>query len=482
MLSFRPIFLVIGTLLSVLALAMLVPAFVDLYVDNPDWKSFVASSFLTAFVGIILVLTNHGEHDSLTLRQAFVLTTLSWVSLTAFAALPFLFSDIGLTYTDAFFESMSGLTTTGATILVNLDYMPPGVLIWRALLQWMGGIGIIVMALAVLPMLRIGGMQLFRTESSDKSDKILPRATQISGAIFIIYLFFTLICALLLWLAGMTPFDAICHAMTTVATAGFSTHDASIGFFNSPLIEAIIVFFMIVSAIPYVLYIQLLRGRHVYILKDSQVRWFLSILFLSIFAVTYWLYLYQHMGFLDALRSAVFNITAVVTTTGYSASDYSLWGSFAVTSIFLLSVVGGCTGSTTGGIKIFRYQVLYQTAKAQVNHLIHPHAVYMPRFNNKPVPETITSSVMSFIILFAFCFLILAIILSFTGLDYVSSLSAAASALANLGPALGPLVGPNGTYALIPDLSKWVLTFAMLLGRLELFTVLVLFSVHFWRD
>ena len=469
-------------LLSVLAGAMLIPAVFDLMAKDQEWVSFFISSFLTAFVGISLTITNRGDVVNINLRQAFVLTTLSWVSLATFAALPFWFSDHGIGYTDAFFEAMSGITTTGATVLYGLDKMPPGILLWRSLLQWMGGIGIIVLALAVLPMLKIGGMQLFRTESSDKSDKILPRTAQISMATGSVYLLLTVICAIAMWYAGMGEFDAINHAMTTIATSGFSTHDASIGHYDNPTLEYIISIFMVCGAIPFVLYIKTLRGSWTSIIKDSQVQWLLCILFLSIMVVALWLVYSGKYGFADAIRYSVFNITSLVTTTGYASTDYSLWGGFAFTFIFLLSVVGGCTGSTSGGIKVFRYQVLYQTAKAQIDHLIQPHAVIKPRFNGKPIPDAITASVMSFIILFAFSFLVLATLLAMCGLDYESSMSAAASTLANVGPALGDTLGPAGNYSSIPDIAKWLLAFAMLVGRLEIFTVLVLFSPYFWRE
>lgn len=480
MLSIKPILLVIGTLLTVLSIAMAIPAMVDLYFNNPDWQSFAISSFLVAFIGVSLILTNQHHTGTLSLKQAFILTSASWTVLAAFSALPFVFAKMN--YTDAFFESMSALTTTGATVIIGLDDMPPGLLLWRSLLQWMGGIGIIVVALAVLPMLRIGGMQLFRTESSDKSDKILPRAAQISFAIGSVYLLFTIICAVMLWGAGMNSFDAICHAMTTVATAGFSTHDASIAFFDSPRIEWIMTLFMILSGLPFVLYVQMVRGDYKPLFHDTQIRAFLILLFVCITATVLWMHFYNGLALPEAIRYSAFNITSILTTSGFASDDYASWGSFAVTLIFLLCVVGGCTGSTTGGIKIFRFQMLYQTAKMQINQLIHPHAVFRPRYNHKPVGESVTSSVMSFFILFAFCFLVLAAILSAYGLDFITSISAAAAILSNLGPALGEIAGPTGTYTSFPDGAKWLLSFTMLVGRLEIFTILVLFSSHFWRN
>lgn len=483
MFNYRPILFINGILLTVLAFSMLIPAFVDFYQDNIDWVNFLISSFLTAFFGLILIYTNKEKSfKNLNIRQAFIMTTSSWIVLATFSALPFIFAPLGIGFVDAFFESMSGLTTTGATILSDLDKMPPGILVWRSLLQWLGGVGIIVMAMAVLPMLKIGGMQLFRTESSDKSDKILPRAAQISIAITSIYFILTVICSLSLWLAGMSVFDAICHAMTTVSTAGFSTHDKSIGFFDNPKIEYIIILFMILSAIPFLLYIQVLRGKTLAIVNDSQVRVFFIVLGLCVTVIAYWIHMEQGIKLDDAFRYSLFNITSVLTTTGYATQNYSLWGGFAITVIFLISVTGGCTGSTTGGIKIYRYQILFQTAKTQIHHLYQPNAVLKTTYNNKSVSENIKASVMSFVILFVFCFVVLSILLSASGLDYLTSISAAAATMSNLGPGLGDIVGPAGNYAGLSDFSKYLLSFAMLVGRLEIYTVLVLFLPNFWQE
>lgn len=482
MLSFRPILYVNGILLSILSLTMLIPAAVDVAMSNPDWKTFAISSFFTAFFGITMILTNQGKIQNLNLRQAFVLTTTSWLVLTVFASLPFMFSDLEASFADSFFEAMSGLTTTGATVMVGLDNFPPGILLWRAILQALGGIGIIVVAMAILPLLRIGGMQLFRTESSDKSDKALPRARQVSSSIMGIYVLFIGLCFVLYWMQGVGAFDAICHALTTVSTAGFSSHDASFGFFNDPALEIIAIVFMLLGSLPFVLYVQALHGRPQGIWKDSQVRWFAAVTTLAILIMTLWVANSQSLDFWNALRYSAFNVVSVITTTGYSTTDYSAWGTFAVTFFFLLIVVGGCTGSTSGGIKIFRYQILYQVAKAQIHHLIHPHGIFRPRFNDKPVTESASNSVLGFFILFAMCFQAVAILLAFTGVDYITSMSAAAATLANLGPGLGDTIGPKGTYAPLPDTAKWILSFAMLIGRLELFTVLILFSPQFWKE
>ncbi len=483
MINFRPIFQVIGIMLTILSATMLIPAGIDLLNDHTNWHGFLESAFLTSFCGIALYLSNRtSKTQRLNVKQAFVLTTMLWVSIVFFAAMPFFFADEGFSFTDSFFEAMSALTTTGATMITNLEEQSRGILFWRSLLQWMGGIGIIVMAMAILPLLKIGGMQLFRAESSDNAEKTLPRARQVASAISGLYLTLTLVCGLLLWLAGMTPFDAINHAMTSVATAGFSTHDASIGYFDNVKIEIIIMFFMVLSGVPFMLYVQFVRGRIQPLFRDTQVRWYLTMLAVSVLAVTIWLMHEYGITWTRALRMASFNTISVATTTGYATQDYYVWGSFVVLFFYMLAVVGGCTGSTSGGIKVFRFQVLFETAKAQVNQLVQPHGVFKPTYNRKPITDQATASVMAFIILFGACFSVLAMLLSFTGLDYITSMSAAGSMMANLGPGLGPIIGPAGSYAPLPDAAKWLCAAGMLIGRLEIFTVLILFSRYFWRN
>ncbi|MCH2037099.1 MAG: TrkH family potassium uptake protein [Rickettsiales bacterium] len=453
----------------------------DLYYGDPNWKAFAVSAFITCFCGVGLVIANKTRRR-IALKEAFLLTTLSWIALAVFASLPFMFSNIEITLANAMFESVSGITTTGATVFYDLDYMPRGVLVWRALLQWLGGIGIIVIALAVLPMLKIGGMQLFRTESSDKTDKILPRATQISGAIGGIYVFATVVCMICLMLVDVSVFDAFCHALTTVSTGGFSTHDLSIGYYNSLRVEVIVAIFMIISSLPFILYIKLLNNSKNMLCIDQQVQFFVILLILSIFTVALWLYHNDKYDWWEALRHSFFNITSILTTGGFASTDYGAWGQAMITFIFMLGVVGGCTGSTSGGIKIFRFIILYNTAKVQISKLIQPHGIFSVSFNDRPIPEAVKLSVMSFFILFAFCFLVLSVLLSFTGMDFITSMSASGSALANLGPGLGDVIGPSGNYSSLPDVAKWLLMFGMLLGRLELFTILVLFARIFWDD
>ena len=481
-LDLRPVMLVVGILLATLGCAMMLPAFYDLAVDNSDWIVFAAASGLTLFVGIALAIANRGQTQNLNIRQAFLLTTIAWLALTTFSALPFAWSTLNASFTDAFFEAMSGITTTGATVFTGLDKAPPGILLWRSILQWLGGVGIIVMAIAVLPMLRIGGMQLFRMESSDNSEKILPRATQFAGSLSLLYLVLTVLCALGYHMAGMRLFDAVAHAMTTIATGGFSTRDASIGAYDSVAVESVSIFFMIVGSLPFVLYLQALQGRVQPLLRDSQVRWFFAVLI--VFVLMAWGAQAtggHEVGMLE-FRDAAFNTVSIMTGTGYATVDYGKWSLFSTTLFFCIMFVGGCAGSTSCGVKIFRFQVIYENIKQHVWAIVHPRGVFVARYNGRPLSENVSSSVMSFVFLFLLCFAAISGLLALYGLDTVTAFSASASALANVGPGLGDIVGPAGTYKDLPDGVKWILSFAMLLGRLELFTVLVLVLPAFWRS
>ena len=481
MINIRPVLFVVGALLSTLAVFMFVPAMADASLGNPDWRVFMVAAFFTLFVGVTLLLMNHGGSMRLTVRQTFLLTTAVWILMAGFAALPFSFAELEMSYTDAFFESMSGLTTTGSTVIVGLDNAPPGILLWRALLQWLGGIGIIVMAIAILPMLGVGGMQLFRTESSDQSEKALPRATQMSAVIAVIYLVLTLAAAIAYWSAGMTPFEAVCHAMTTIATAGFSTSDASIGHFQSPAIEWTATLFMIIGSIPFMLYFLFVSGRRGALWRDAQVRWFLGFLLLAVIVIICWLWLIRDMAPLTAIRYAAFNTVSVITGTGYASTDYGAWGGFAVTFLMFVMIIGGCSGSTTGGIKVFRFQMLHSMIMVQIRRLLQPHGVFVAHYNRKPIPDAVADAVMSFFFLFGLTYGLVAIILAALGLDFMTAMSGTASALANVGPGLGDIIGPAGTYAPLPDAAKWMLSIAMLLGRLEFLTIMALFTSRFWQ-
>ena len=479
----RPVLHIVARMLIALSLAMLLPAVADLVARNPDWKAFLLGCGVTLACGAALsYLTRCRLYGGLTLRQAFVLTPLAWTTLALFGALPLYISDYSQlkdNFTNAFFESMSGLTTTGATVIVGLDRAPPGVLLWRALLQWLGGIGIIGVALAILPALGVGGMQLFRTESSDRSEKVMPRVREIATAITLIYAGLTVVCSVLYWFAGMTPFEALAHGLTTISTAGFSTSDQSMGNFG-PAAQWNGTVFMLAGSLPFVVYVRLLRGERES-LRNSQVQALLGFLLVAIVGMTAWLVLSGRFAFEGALRLAAFNVVSIVTTTGYSTADYSLWGNVAVGVFFGLTFIGGCTGSTTGGIKIFRFEVMAAVLRSHLRHLIYPRGVFQRLYAGRLLPDDVVASVVVFFAFFFMCYSGLTILLMALDLDFLTSASAAVSALANVGPGLGPTIGPAGNFSTLPDAAKWLLSFAMLIGRLELFTVLVLFLPQFWR-
>lgn len=481
-LDLKPLLQVCGSLLIALALAMLVPLLADLAGGHDDWEVFLASAALTLFVGAALVLANRGAgFTSLSMRQVFMLTTLAWTTLALFAALPLAFCGLDLSLADAVFEAVSGITTTGSTVITGLDSAPPGILLWRGILQWIGGIGIIVTGVAILPVLSVGGMQLFRSESSDRSEKVLPRSAQIASAIGGLYLGLTLACLLTYWSLGMSLFEATVHAMTTVATGGYSTSDASIGHFASPGIEWAATLFMAAGGVPFVLYLQALRGRPRQLLEDVQLHWYLAVLVSASLLLALWLVRERAVEPLMALRWAAFTATSIMTGTGYASTDYGLWGTFPLVILFFLKCVGGCTGSTTGGIKIFRFVVLYQVARMQITRLVQPNVVYRMTYNGRAIGEDSAISVMAFFFLFAVSFSVVAALLGALGLDYLTAMSASVTALSNVGPGLGPIIGPSGHFGDLPDAAKWVLSAAMLLGRLELFTVLVLITPLFWK-
>ena len=480
--KFSPIIYLIGMLLCILSIFMLVPAFVDWFYGSENWPAFVGSSMATLFVGLILFLTNKGSAtEHLELRQAFLLTNSAWISIALFGSLPFLLSDIEMSFIDAFFESTSGITTTGATVIENLEAKSHGILIWRALLQWLGGVGIIVMALAVLPMLSIGGMQLFKTESYETPDKVVPKAASFAAGISIVYITLTVIWALMLWGAGMPIFDSIAHAMTTLATGGYSTKSESLAAFNSSTIEIIIIFGMLVGSLPFVHYLTLTKNGIKNLIKDDQVKLFLTLVFFVVLIMS--LYLSSNnIPYLEALRLASFNVISIITGTGFGTSDFNNWGGFPTTILLILMFVGGCAGSTTCGLRMARIQVLIANAKAQVSKLIRPHAVVVSYYNQKPIPENVAESVMGFFFLYIISFAVIACLLGGLGLDLVTAISGAASAIGNVGPGLGDIIGPSGSYQSIPDLGKLILCAGMILGRLEIFAILVMFSPLFWKN
>ncbi len=480
--DFRSIVNIIGLLLCIEATAMLLPMFCDLYYNNNDWLQFLYSSLITFLIGIILYISFRKKNIKLGIRQAFVLTIASWLVISLFGAIPFIYSSSSLSYTDAIFESVSGITTTGSTVIYNLDNLSEGILIWRSLLQWFGGIGIIVLAMAILPTLQIGGMQLLHMEHDDPYEKTIPKVNRFVLELFLLYVFLSIICGVLYFINGMSGFDSIIHAMTTISTGGFSNHDESFGFFNSYKIETISIIFMIIGSLPFVLYLQLMHRQKKSFFRDDQIRLFFIVVFVIVFFTTIWLKINLSNDFISSLRIALFNIVSILTGTGYSSDNFSNWGSYGTVIMMIIMFIGGCAGSTTGGIKIFRLQILFRGAISQIKRLTKPHAVFVMRFNGKTVNENTYNSVMGFFFMYILLFIVSAISLSFFNIDFITAFSAAASAISNVGPGLGEIIGPSGNYFLLDNGAKWILAITMIIGRLEIFTVLVLLSLNFWKN
>ena len=480
--DFRSVMHIIGLLLCIESIAMTLPLLIDLSNNNDDWNIFLLSSLVTFFIGLMLFYSFRKEKIIIKVRQAFVLTISSWIIIAFFASIPFIFSSANLNYTDAFFESISGITTTGATVINNLDNLHHGILLWRSLLQWFGGIGIIVLAMAILPTLQIGGMQLLHMEQDDPYEKTLPKINQFILEIFILYTILTILCALLYFLNGMSGFDSITHAMTTISTGGFSTHNLSFVYFNSFNIELVSVLFMIIGSLPFVVFLKFIHGDRNSLFKDEQIKLFFILLLSIILITSLWLYnSNQDHTLLHNFRISIFNITSILTGTGFTSDNYNLWGNFGLVIMIIIMFIGGCAGSTTGGIKIFRLQLLFRSAKIQVKKLTQPHGVFITTFNGKSVTDDTYNSIMGFFFIYILIFILASISLSLFDLDFVTSFSAAASAISNVGPGLGSQIGPSSNYSSLPDGAKWILSLTMLLGRLELFTFLVILSVSFWK-
>ena len=479
----KTVFFLIGVLLVVLGIFMLAPYFIQVFYDEKS-HSFVSASFVTIFIGILFILNNLEEKEfRLNLRQTFLFSTLAWFMVACFGSLPFVLSPKEFTFSEAFFESMSGITTTGATIISDLDKSPKSILLWRALMQWLGGIGIVVMAITILPLLKVGGMQLFKMEGPGTTEKILPRTIEVATIIISTYLVLTFLCAFFYWIFGMTVFDSMAHAMTTIATGGFSTHNSSIGFFKNHNIEITASIFIILGSIPFITYLKFVRGNKKIFFQDVQIKGLLYLLIISIFIMFMYLFFINYEStFFDKIRISSFNVISILSGTGYVTDDFGLWGKFSLIFFLFLMFVGGCAGSTACGIKIFRLQMLFLFLKNHIKKLISPNSIILTKYNNQKISDEFINSVIIFIFSFLFIFLIIAMLLSISGLDFLTAISGAASAISNVGPGLGEVIGPNGNYKAIPDISKWILSIGMLLGRLELFAVLVLFFPSFWRN
>ena len=477
--NYKTVFFTLGILQIILGIFMLLPIIIQFFYSEID-SSFFGAALVTTIFGILFFLSNLDHDKKLNLQQAFLLTSLSWLSIAIFGSLPFIFSNIEFSITNAFFESMSGITTTGSTIIPNLENMPKGILFWRAILQWLGGIGIIVMAITLMPIMNVGGMQLFKISNNDSSEKILPKSKEIAIRLIYIYFGLTALCAISYKILGMNVFDSITHSMTTIATGGFSNYNESIGFFDSVYIEISAMIFIILGSLPFIAYIKFLSGNRGIFFSDIQIKTFIkTIAFSAILLIVY--LILNNSSNLD-IRSIFFNVISILTGTGYVNAQFDNWGGFPLLLFLGLMFIGGCAGSTTCGVKIFRIQILWSFVGNQLKKIIYPKGIFVLKYDKNPIDNKFVSSIISFIYMYLIIFFIITALLSLTGLDFITSISGAATSISNVGPGLGSIIGPNGNFSSLPDISKWILTLGMILGRLELFAILVLFLPSFWRN
>lgn len=478
--NYKTVFFTLGILQIILGVFMIIPIIIQFIFNELD-ASFVSGSIISIIFGILFFLSNIDHDKKLNLSQAFLLTALSWITIAIFGSLPFIFSDLEMSLTDSFFESMSGITTTGSTVISNLNEAPKSILFWRAILQWLGGIGIILMAITLMPIMNVGGMQIFKVSSIDAAEKILPKFKEVSSRLIIIYSCLTILCAFFYKLFGMGIFDSLTHSMTTIATGGFSNYNESLGYFDSYLIEITSIIFIISGSIPFITYIKFLNGDKKIFISDTQINTFIKIIIISIILIFIYLLITKSNSVEFNLRSISFNVISILTGTGYVTKDFNQWGEFPIVFFLILMFIGGCAGSTACGIKIFRIQLLGLFLINQIKKVIYPRGVFVIKYEKNNIDDKFMASVISFIYLYIIIFFILTSILSLTGLDFITAISGAATSISNVGPGLGEVIGPNGNFSSLSDVSKWTLSAGMILGRLELFAILVLFIPSFWR-
>jgi len=472
---------VIGNLLVFFSIYSFIPGIIDYYSEGTDWVVFFVISIICLFTGLNVSFVFKKKDHDVDILSAFLLTLISWVLLTLISSIPFYLGTTNLSFINSFFESMSGLTTTGATVINDLDNTSKSILIWRSMLQWLGGVGIIVIAIALFPILKIGGMQLFQSEFSSKEEKVLPRTKTIAAGIGVVYILLTILCSFSLFLTGLNLFDSIAHGMTIVATGGFSTKDMSIGFFDSIYTEIIVMVFMVIASIPFIYLFQTMRGKFSDLLKSSQVQFFLFLILISTIIVSFWLKKYYEVDFLQALRISAFATISISTGSGFSTYDFSIWGSFTTLLFLFLMLIGGCSGSSSCGLKIFRVQILIKSSFTLIKKIIQPRGVFLPSYNSREISEEILTSVTGYFFLYIFIFGFLSLLIAFDGQDILTALSGAAATLANVGPGLNEAIGPSGNYAEISDTTKLFMCLGMLVGRLELFPILILLSPQLWK-
>lgn len=480
MINLKPITFVIGLSLSKLALFMWLPLLVAFFTGTAGTAEFLASAVLTHTIALLLTRMGYQQSFRLSVRDMFVLTTVVWVIMCVFASLPFLFLS-KLSFTDAYFEAMSGITTTGSTVLQGLDKLPPAILLWRSLLQWLGGIGIIILAVAVLPYLNIGGMKLFQMESSDRTEKDSPRISAVARNILGAYIGLTILCCVSYWFSNMSLFDAVNHAMTTLSSGGFSTHDASMGAFSVKA-QWVACLFMFLSGLPFMLYVQSIRRREGLIFRDAQVRGFFWVVVIISLLMTSWLWYRNVFALEDSLRIAFFNVVSILTTTGFGLTDFSSWSNMTTILFVFLMLMGACSGSTSGGLKIFRIQIAGALFQKQARQLMHPAGVFPQKYNGRPVNDAIVRSIVAFVLGYFAIIICSAALLGLLNIPPADAISGAMTAVSNVGLGMGQLINSSGNYAAIPDAAKWILATDMMLGRLEILTVAVLLFPSFWKD
>lgn len=472
----------LGILIIFLALAMIAPLFVSiLYKDGSSWALFKAL-LVTTFSGFILYFVFKGQKDRvLTHREGISIVALGWVSAGLFGALPFFFAGTFDTFVNAFFESVSGFTTTGASVLVNIESLPKGILFWRSLTQWLGGMGIIVLSLAILPFLRVGGMQLYKAEiPAPIVDKLKPRISETAKLLWKVYLLISAMEVLLLYIGGMSIFDSLCHTFDTMATGGFSTKNASIGHYKSVYFDCIIIFFMLMAGVNFSLHYQFLKGRITAFWKNPEFRFFMALVAIFTAAVTLNLYTHHFDNLPQSLRHGAFQVCSIITTTGYTTTDFEKWPALSRSILLICMFIGASAGSTGGGIKCLRIMLLFKHSYRELFRIIHPHAVTQLKLGGKVVSAEVINSIWGFFVLYLGLFVLASFILAAMGVDLISSFSAVAASIGNIGPGLG-IVGPAQNYSHIPYLGKWLLILCMLLGRLEIYTIIILFVPEYWK-
>lgn len=482
--NLNPVIFIMSVMFILLSIFMTLPVLLLVTSESPNAMAFAESAAICFGTGLLGILATYRQARDLKPRYMFVLTVSSWFLIALLSSLPFYLGDLGLTLGEAFFEGTSGITTTGATVLTGLDTMDQDLLLWRSILQWIGGIGIIGMFVAVLPFLRVGGMRLFATESSEWTDKALPRMKTLSRGLLLVYVVFSVLAVTIYWLSGMSLFDAFNHGLTSIATGGFSTSDMSMGKFDSNLILLEATLFMMIGSMPFFLFVREMHGQHGVLFRDQQVRLFVTILLVvpALLTLYRWYVSPVEFDLANEYVATLFNVTSVVTTTGFASEDYSAWGPLAFVLFFFLMFIGGCSGSTAGGMKVFRFQLSLIVLREQLMRLLHPRAVFTRNYNGRAVSDEIISSMIAYTFIFLLCLLIITVALAALQLDFITSLSGALTVLTNVGPALGDTIGPAGTFAPLPELAKWILSVGMLMGRLEILSVVIVLSPAFWRS